>query len=74
METLNFKERIPNIVSPPILTRLEMIYSPATTKKVKANIKDYGENPVSNLNMALDYIEDNEPGHYWYNYVTREVQ
>ena len=51
-----------------------MIYPPATTKKVKAIIKDYGENPVSNFNTALDYIEDNEPGHYWYNYVTREVQ
>ena len=43
---MNIKLHIPNIVYNPTLTVLYTIYPPNTIKKVKANIRKYGENEL----------------------------
>ena len=46
---------------------------PATSKQVNSDTKGYYVKIVRNSNIPLDYIVDNKLGHYWYNYVIRDV-
>ena len=46
---------------------------PSNINKVNSYIKEYDEKIVWISNINLDYILDKKLGHYWYNYVTRDV-
>ena len=46
---------------------------PATIKQVNSDIKEYDKKLVIISSITLDYIVDNKLGHYWYNYVARDV-
>ena len=46
---------------------------PATIKQVNSDIKEYDEKLVMVSNIPIDYILDNKLGHYWYNYVIRDI-
>ena len=50
-----------------------MMDSPDTIKQVNSDIKEYDEKRVRSSNIPLGCIVDNKLGHYWYNYVTRDV-
>ena len=45
----------------------------ATIKQVNSHIKEYDKKLVMSSRIPLYYIVDKKLGHYWYNYVTRDV-
>ena len=46
---------------------------PAIIKEVNSDSMEYDEKLVIISNITVGYIVDNKLGHYWFNYVTRDI-